>query len=119
MWHFGIICSTVLIASLAHGKSSASRSGGLGFYPRFCRGCFSRSSHAAGLSLTVLYHTILHQLCRCEVKDVHGLQSFVSTHSEERDSLLFIFCLQKHMLLKSAFSNENSVISFEECVLVF
>ena len=46
------------------------------------------------LTLHVLYHTVAHQLCRCEVKDVHGLQSFVSTHSEESDSLLFIFCLQ-------------------------
>ena len=25
------------------------------------------------LSLNVLYHTIPHKLCRCEVKDVHGL----------------------------------------------
>ena len=42
-----------------------------------------------GLTLKVLYHTIPHQLCRCEVKDVHCLQSFVSTHSEENDSLFF------------------------------
>ena len=28
------------------------------------------------------------------IKDVHGLQSFVSTHSEESDSLLFSLCLQ-------------------------
>ena len=27
-------------------------------------------------------------LCRCEVKSVHGLQSFISAHSEESDSLL-------------------------------
>ena len=46
------------------------------------------------LTLHVLYHTISHQLCQCEVKDVHGLQSFVSTHSEESDSLLFILSLQ-------------------------
>ena len=30
------------------------------------------------LTLNVLYHTIPHQLCRREVKDVHGLQTFVS-----------------------------------------
>ena len=46
------------------------------------------------LTLSVLYHTIPHELCRCLVKDVHGLQSFVSTHSEESDSLLFILCTQ-------------------------
>ena len=40
------------------------------------------------------YHTIPHKLCGCEVKDVHSLQSFASTHSEERDSVLFILCLQ-------------------------
>ena len=62
------------------------------------------------LTLNVLYHTIPHQLCRCEVKDAHGLQSFVSTHSEESDRLLFIPCLQKQMLLTSAFSKENSAI---------
>ena len=39
---------------------------------------------AGTLTLDVLYHTIPHELCRCEVKDVHGLQSFVSTHSEKR-----------------------------------
>ena len=39
------------------------------------------------LSLNVLYHTIPHKLCRCEAKDVYGLQSFVSTHTEESDSL--------------------------------
>ena len=46
------------------------------------------------LTLKVLYHITPHELCRCEVKDVHGLQSFVLTHSEESDSLLFILCLQ-------------------------
>ena len=46
------------------------------------------------LTLHVLYHTIPHELCRCQVKDVHGLQSFVSTHSEESDSSLFILRLQ-------------------------
>ena len=43
-----------------------------------------------------------------------SLQSFVSTHSEESDSLLFIFCLQKQMLLTPAFSKENSDVSLEE-----
>ena len=42
------------------------------------------------LALNVLYYTIPHELCMCEVKDVHGLQSFITTHSEESDSLLFI-----------------------------
>ena len=50
---------------------------------------------------------------------MHGLQSIVSTHSEESDSLLFILCLQEQMLLTSAFSKENSAISSEKCVLVF
>ena len=38
----------------------------------------------------VLCHTIPHQLCRCEVKDVHGLQTSVSTQSEESDSFLLL-----------------------------
>ena len=46
------------------------------------------------LTLNVLCHTIPHKLCSWEVKDVHGLQSFVSTHSEESDSLLFVHRLQ-------------------------
>ena len=33
--------------------------------------------HAGNLTLNVLYHTIPHELCRCEVKDVHSLQSYV------------------------------------------
>ena len=45
------------------------------------------------LILNVLCHTIPHTLCRCEVKDVHSLQNFVLTFSEESDSLLFILCL--------------------------
>ena len=45
------------------------------------------------LTLNVLYHTIPHELFKCEVKDVYGLQSFVSTHSEESGSLLFVHCL--------------------------
>ena len=47
-----------------------------------------------GLALDVLYHTVNRELCRCQVKDVHGLQSFVSANSEESVSLLFILCLQ-------------------------
>ena len=50
---------------------------------------------------------------------MHGLQSFVLTHSEESDSLLFILCLQNQMPLTPEFSEENSAISLEECVLVF
>ena len=47
-----------------------------------------------------------------------GLQSFVSIHSEESDSLLFILCLLQQMFLASAFSEENSAASVEEWVLV-
>ena len=46
------------------------------------------------LTLHVLYHTIPHEVCRCQVKDVRGLQSFVSTYSKESDSLLFVHFLQ-------------------------
>ena len=46
------------------------------------------------LTLNILNNTIPHQLCRCEVKDVHGLQSFVYTHDEESHSMLFTLCLQ-------------------------
>ena len=42
------------------------------------------------LTLNVLYYTIPHELCRCQVKDEHSLQSFILTHSEESDSWLFI-----------------------------
>ena len=70
-------------------------------------------------ALNDLYHTIPHRLCRCQVKDVHSLQSCVSTHSEESDSLLFILCLQYQMLLTSALSKQNSATSLEEWVLVF
>ena len=52
------------------------------------------------------------------MKDVHGLQNFVSTHSEESDSVPFVLCLQYQMLFTSTFSKQNSVISFEEWVLV-
>ena len=44
------------------------------------------------LTLNVLYHTIPPELRGCEGKDVHGLQSFVLTYSEESDSLLFLLC---------------------------
>ena len=49
---------------------------------------------ASDLTLNVQNHTIPHELCRCQVKDVNGLQSFVLTHSEEKDSFLLILCLQ-------------------------
>ena len=87
--------------------------------------CLSRSvpeihSHVAGtFTLNVLYHTFPRELCRCEVKDVHCLQSFISTHCEESHSLLFILCLQYQMLSTSAFLKENSTISLEEWVSVF
>ena len=71
------------------------------------------------LTLHVLYHTIPHELCRCQVKDVHSLQSFTSTWFEESDSVLFILWLQWQILLTSTFSKENSAISLEEWVLVF
>ena len=62
----------------------------------------------------MLYQTIPYELCRCEMKDVHGLQSFISTHSEESASLLFILCLQYQMPLTSPFSKDRSDISLEE-----
>ena len=48
-----------------------------------------RSPESISLTLNLLYHTTPRKLCRCEVRDVHSLQSFVSTHSEENESLLF------------------------------
>ena len=44
----------------------------------------AKDHKAAVLTLNVLYHTIPRELCRCEVKDVHGLQSFVSTQSDKK-----------------------------------
>ena len=38
--------------------------------------------NGSALTLNVLYHTIPHELCKCQVKDVHGLQSFFLTHSK-------------------------------------
>ena len=49
---------------------------------------------------------------------MQGLLRFVSTHSEESDSVSFILCLQYQMLFTSAFPKQNSVISLEEWVLV-
>ena len=77
--------------------------------------CHQRQSS----TLNVLYHTTPHQLCGCEVKDVHGLQSFISTQSEKSGNVLFILCLRQHILFTSAFSKLNSVISLEEWVLLF
>ena len=45
----------------------------------------------ATLTLNVLHYTILHELCRCGLKDMRGSQSFVS---QETGSLFFIPCLQ-------------------------
>ena len=70
------------------------------------------------LTLNVLYHTIPHDLCGCEVNDVHGLQNFVSTHYDGSGSVLFILCLQQQRPLTSAFSKQISVICVEEWVLV-
>ena len=78
----------------------------------------SFTTDTRGLRLNVLYHTIPHELCTCEVKDVHRSQGFALTHSEESDSLLFILCVQYQMLQTSGFSKENSATSLEECVLV-
>ena len=69
-------------------------------------------------TLNVLYHTIPHKLCGCGINNVHGLQSFVSTHSEESGSVLFILSLQEQMLLTFAFLKQNSFTSLEEWVLV-
>ena len=84
----------------------------------FCLSVAACTSHCE-LTLNVLYHTIPHQLCRSEVKDVHDLQSFVLTHSEESDSLLFILCFLWCMLLTCAFLKQNSAISLKKCVMVF
>ena len=59
------------------------------------------------LTLNILHHTIPHQLCGCEVKDVHGLQSFVLTHSEESDSMLFTLCA-----ITNAFNNRIQYFFF-------
>ena len=53
------------------------------------------SLDSISLTLDVLFHTIPHKLCRCQVKDVNGLQSFVTKNSEGGDSLLFILCNNK------------------------
>ena len=54
------------------------------------------------LSLYVLYHTISHELCGCEVKDVHGLQSFVSTLF----FFFFFFCVPQLYLWGSPLLGE-------------
>ena len=41
------------------------------------------------LTRNVLHCTIPHELCGCGVKDVHGLQSFVSTHSGKKGQFAF------------------------------
>ena len=41
------------------------------------------------LTPNFLYNTIPHGLCRCEAKDGHSLQSFVSTHSEKKWQFTF------------------------------
>ena len=73
----------------------------------------SLPSCACNLSLNVLCHTIPHELCSYEAKDVHSLQSFVSTHSDESDNVLFILCFQRQMLATFAFSKQNSVNQFQ------
>ena len=74
-----------------------------------------RDSSAINSQCPTPHHSTL---CGCEVKDVHGLHSFVLTHSEEGDSVLFILCLQQQMLLASALTKQHSVISLQEWVLV-
>ena len=58
--------------------------------------CFARggTGRYGTLKVNVLYHTMPHKLCGCEVKDAHSIQSFVSTHSGESDSVLFILSFQ-------------------------
>ena len=53
------------------------------------------------------------------MKDVHGIQSFVSTHSEKKSDSMLVISFQSQMLLTSAFSQQNSAISVEQSVLVF
>ena len=71
------------------------------------------------LSLNIPHHTIPYELCRCEVKDVHGLPSFVLTHYEESDTAFYALFALKKMLLIAAFSKENSAISLKEGFSVF
>ena len=52
--------------------------------------------HALDLTLNVVYHTIPHKLCRCEVKNMHGLQSFVSQESGS--------CFSSHLQYKKKFN---------------
>ena len=71
------------------------------------------------LTLNFLYHTIPHELFRCKVEDVYGLQSFISTHSEDSDSLPFFLCLLQKKLFICVFSKQNSAFSSQEWVWVF
>ena len=41
------------------------------------------------LTVNVLYHTIPHELYGCEVKDVYGLQSSISTILEKKVTVCF------------------------------
>ena len=53
---------------------------------------FKQQSTQKLLTLNVLYHTMPHKLC--EEKDVRDVQSFVSTHFEESDSVLALFAIK-------------------------
>ena len=63
--------------------------------------------------INVLHHTIPYKLCRFEMKDMHGLQRFSSTDSDESENLLFMFCLKKkkrNFLITFYCSEQNSAI---------
>ena len=71
-----------------------------------------------GLTLNVLYHTIPHELCGCEGKDVHGLQSFILTLSDESEQFAFHPPFARTNAFNICISKENSAIPLEEWVLV-
>ena len=55
--------------------------------------------------------TIPHKLCRFEMKDMHGLQSFSSTDSDGMESLLFILSLNQEIFI-SPFYFQNKIQPF-------
>ena len=55
----------------------------------------------SSLTLNVLYHTIPHELCRFEMKDMHGFQCVSSVDADGLEGLLFIFCLKSRNFLLS------------------
>ena len=61
--------------------------------PRSPPGAFGQVQPHRDFTLTVLYHSRPHTLCRSEMKDMYGLQYFVR-HVLKEVSFFFILCLQ-------------------------